>query len=53
MMPGEEAAWNKSGGPMSNYFASVNRNKRSITANFKKAEGKRIVLDLVKGADIV
>lgn len=33
-------------------FAAVNRNKRSIALNLKSAEGKAILLDLVKTADI-
>jgi len=53
MMPGEEAAWNESSGPISNYFAAVNRNKRSITVNFKKAEGRQLILDLIKDADVL
>ena len=53
MMPGEKAAWYESSGPISNYFAAVNRNKRSITVNFKKAEGRQLILDLIKDADVV
>lgn len=53
MMQGEKAAWKKSAGPISNYFSAVNRNKRSVTVNFKKAEGKQIVIDLAKNADVV
>jgi succinate--hydroxymethylglutarate CoA-transferase len=53
MMAGEKAAWDESSGPMSNYFAAVNRNKRSITVNVKKAEGRQLILDLIKDADVV
>lgn len=53
MMPGEQASWDESSGPISNYFAAVNRNKRSITVNFKKAEGRQLILDLIKDADVV
>ena len=35
------------------YFASVNRNKRSITVNLKSDEGREIVRKLVAGADIL
>jgi crotonobetainyl-CoA:carnitine CoA-transferase CaiB-like acyl-CoA transferase len=37
----------------SSYFLSVNRNKRSLVLNLKTAEGRAILLDLVKTADIV
>ncbi|WAO94376.1 Hypothetical protein NCS54_01195700 [Fusarium falciforme] len=53
MMPGEPAKWKPEAGPMSNYFSSVNRNKRSVTLNLKKAKGKAILLDLAKQADVV
>lgn len=53
MMHGEKEAWVESSGPISNYFAAVNRNKRSITVNFKKAEGRQIILNLIKDADVV
>lgn len=36
----------------STYFMSINRNKRSITVNFKHEEGLQVVKDLVKDADI-
>lgn len=35
------------------YFLSVNRNKKSFVLNLKTDEGKKILLDLVKSADIV
>ncbi len=35
------------------YFASVNRNKRSITINLKSDEGREIARKLVAGADIL
>ena len=50
---GEETTWNADIGPMSNYFAAVNRNKRSITLNMKHEKGKEILFRLVKNADIV
>ena len=52
-MSGEKESWNETSGPISNYFAAVNRNKRSITVNFKKAEGRQLILDLIKDADVV
>ncbi|KAL1889880.1 hypothetical protein Sste5346_008604 [Sporothrix stenoceras] len=52
-MPGEDVAWNSDAGPMSNYFASVNRNKRSITIDLKKEKGREILFRLAKQADVV
>jgi crotonobetainyl-CoA:carnitine CoA-transferase CaiB-like acyl-CoA transferase len=38
---------------MSAYFASINRNKRSVTLDLKTDEGKQIVLELAKKCDVV
>jgi crotonobetainyl-CoA:carnitine CoA-transferase CaiB-like acyl-CoA transferase len=35
------------------YFASVNRNKRSVVANLKTDEGRELVLALVEDADVL
>ncbi len=35
------------------YFTMLNCNKRSITVNMKSAEGKQVVVDLLKKCDIV
>lgn len=35
------------------YFLSINRNKRSIVADLKTEEGRRIVLDLAKRSDVL
>lgn len=40
-------------GQESAYYLSANRNKRSITLNLKKAEGKQVFLDLVEQADVI
>ena len=44
-------------GPQSNgigaMFATVNRNKRSVALNLKSPEGKAVLLDLTKKADVV
>ena len=40
-------------GEESAYFLSINRNKRSLTLNFKEPEAKKIFLDLASGADVV
>lgn len=37
----------------SGYYCSFNRNKRSITIDISSEEGKKIIFDLVKDADIV
>lgn len=35
------------------YFASFNRNKRSITLDLRSEDGKEILRDLLRGADVV
>ncbi|KAF9891544.1 hypothetical protein FE257_004011 [Aspergillus nanangensis] len=50
---GEDAAWKKEAGPISNYFSAVNRNKRSVTLNLKHEKGKEILLNLTRNADVV
>lgn len=40
-------------GDFSIYFASYNRNKRSVTLNLKHPEGKKLFLALVREADVV
>jgi crotonobetainyl-CoA:carnitine CoA-transferase CaiB-like acyl-CoA transferase len=35
------------------YFHATNRNKRSVTADFRTPEGKALVLELVRDADVV
>lgn len=37
----------------SSYFLLLNSNKRSVTLNLKDPEGKRLLLELVKHADVV
>jgi succinate--hydroxymethylglutarate CoA-transferase len=39
--------------PESAYFLSVNRNKRSLTVNFKRPEGLEIMRELIKDADVL
>jgi succinate--hydroxymethylglutarate CoA-transferase len=39
--------------PESAYFLAVNRNKRSITVNFKKPRGREILRKLVAKADVL
>jgi crotonobetainyl-CoA:carnitine CoA-transferase CaiB-like acyl-CoA transferase len=38
---------------MSFYFATFNRNKRSITLDLRKPQGKEILRDLIRRADVV
>ena len=35
------------------YFMSLNRNKRSMTLNLKKAEAKQLLIEMVKNADVI
>ncbi|KAK7536209.1 CoA-transferase [Phyllosticta citribraziliensis] len=49
---GEAGKW-KTKGPMSFYFNAINRNKRSITLDLKKPEGRDILLKLAKSSDVL
>ena len=40
-------------GEESAYFLSINRNKRSLTLNFKEPKAREVFLKLVEGADVV
>ena len=40
-------------GEESAYFLSINRNKRSMTLNLRHPSGKRIFLEMAKGAEVV
>ena len=50
---GEKQAWKPNIGPMSNYFASINRNKRSICLDLKQDRGREILLEMVKQSDVL
>ena len=39
-------------GPDSTYYLSINRNKKSMTLDFKDPEGQKIIQDLVRESDI-
>lgn len=39
--------------PESAYFLSVNRNKRSITVDLKHEQGRKVVHELIRSADVV
>jgi succinate--hydroxymethylglutarate CoA-transferase len=39
--------------PETAYFLAVNRNKRSLTVNFKKREGLEIMHRLIAGSDVL
>lgn len=39
--------------PESPYFLAANRNKRSVTINFKSPQGRDILLDLIRKADVL
>ena len=49
---GEAEVWKPDIGPMSYFFAAINRNKRSITLDLKKPEGKEAVHRLVEKGDV-
>ncbi len=49
---GEAEMWQPDTGPMSFFFAALNRNKRSITLDLKKPEGKEAVHRLVESGEI-
>ena len=52
---GEAELWKPDIGPMSFFFAAINRNKKSITLDLKKAEAKDAVYRLIEkgGIDVV
>lgn len=51
---GEEARYMKPAiGDLSTYFMIINRNKRSITLNFKNPTGKKILLELLENTDVL
>src|SRR3954463_2683452 len=37
----------------SSYFLSINRNKESVTLDFKDAEGRRLVEELIARSDVL
>ena len=49
---GEAANWKSDIGPMSYFFSSLNRNKRSITVDLKNPAGKKVIEKLVQDGDI-
>ncbi|KAI8716103.1 hypothetical protein NCS52_00903200 [Fusarium sp. LHS14.1] len=49
----EDVTWKQESGPMSNYFAAVNRNKRSITLDIKSQRGKEVLMKLAEQADVL
>lgn len=46
-------AWGPYVGDVSLPFANLNRNKRSVAVNVKSEAGKRVLLDLIKTADVL
>ena len=51
--PGGEAGRGPAGTPISHFFLSVNRNKRSLTINLRAPGARELVHALAKDADIV
>ncbi|KAJ5389070.1 CoA-transferase family III domain-containing protein [Penicillium cataractarum] len=50
---GEEVIWKPNAKDTSLYFNTINRNKRSISLNLKHEQGRAVVLQLAKNADVV
>jgi succinate--hydroxymethylglutarate CoA-transferase len=50
---GEDKMWKEGNTNLSIYFTAINRNKRSVCLNLKHEQGKKILLKLVKEADVV
>lgn len=50
---GEAPDWKDQAGPISLYFAAINRNKRSLTLDLKKPKALEIVHELAKTSDVV
>lgn len=49
---GEAEMWKSDTGPISFFFSAINRNKRSLTLDLKKAEAKEAVHRLVERGDV-
>ena len=49
---GESVSWKSDAGPISFFFAAINRNKRSLTLDLKKPEGKEVVHRLVEDGHV-
>ena len=49
----EENEWKPGIGPMSHYFAAINRNTRSMKLNLKHEKGRQIFRDMVRTSDVV
>ncbi|EUC36066.1 hypothetical protein COCCADRAFT_34498 [Bipolaris zeicola 26-R-13] len=50
---GEGPTWQSAAQTMSNYFTSVNRNKKPMTLNLKNHKGKKILFELAKQTDVL
>ncbi|QLI72055.1 Succinate--hydroxymethylglutarate CoA-transferase [Metarhizium brunneum] len=50
---GEDDMWQTGDAQSSAYFATINRNKRSLTLNLKRPEARDILLGLIRRADVV
>ncbi|OAG34504.1 hypothetical protein AYO21_11326 [Fonsecaea monophora] len=51
--PVEKDNWDPKLGPMSNFFAACNRNKRSICLDLKSPKAHEILFELAKDADVI
>jgi hypothetical protein len=45
--------WKSTSTGLSVYFATINRNKRSLSLNLKHEKGRNILFELAKRADVV
>ena len=50
---GEGDSWQDEAGPISLYFAAVNRNKRSLSLDLKKPKALEVVYELTRSCDVV
>src|SRR5690606_2300213 len=50
---GDLSRWSEDGDPDNPVYRSMNRNKRSIALDLRSAEGKEIIYDLARKADVV
>ena len=53
MSKAERKTWDARMTPMSNYFASLNRNKLSIALDLKDSRARNVMFKLVEQSDVV
>lgn len=50
---GDDLRWLRGGNGITASFASLNRNKRGIAVNLQHPEGRAVVFELARGADVI